>query len=97
MKPCSGTCMTGKNSTCILVSTNIKVTYAMMEIFKTNVRKISQAKKLVGLLVVHFPGSKINFDLSDCDKILRVEGKDFMPEKIVLIVKEHGFNCNMLD
>ena len=50
----------------------------MLEIFKTNVRKVSEAKKLVILLLDHFPEAKINFDLKDCDNILRVEAKDFV-------------------
>ena len=69
----------------------------MLEIFKTNVRKASEAKKLVILLLDHFPEAKINFDLKDCDNILRVEGKDFVPEKVVLLVKENGFACNVLE
>ena len=69
----------------------------MLEIFKTNVRKVSEAKKLVILLLHHFPEAKINFDLKDCDNILRVEGKDFVPEKVMLLVKENGFTCNVLE
>jgi len=69
----------------------------MLEIFKTNVRKVSEAKKLVILLLDHFPEAKINFDLKDCDNILRVEAKDFVPEKVMLLVKENGFACNVLE
>ena len=69
----------------------------MLEIFKTNVRKVSEAKKLVILLLDHFPEAKINFDLKDCDNILRVEAKDFVPEKVMLLVKENGFACNVVE
>ena len=69
----------------------------MLEIFKTNVRKVSEAKKLVILHLDHFPEAKINFDLKDCDNILRVEAKDFVPEKVMLLVKENGFACNVLE
>jgi len=69
----------------------------MVEVFKTNVGETSEANKLIALLLQHFPESKINFDLSDCDKILRVEGKDFMTEKLVMLVHENGFNCKVLD
>jgi len=69
----------------------------MWEIFKTNVRKVAEAKKLVILLLDHFPEAKINFDLKDCDNILRVEAKDFVPEKVMLLVKENGFACNVLE
>ena len=68
----------------------------MIEVFKTNVQEVSQANGLVALLLQHFPGSKINFDLHDCDKILRVEGKNFMAGKVVMIVKENGFTCTVL-
>ena len=69
----------------------------MLEIFKTNVRKVSEAKKMVLLLLQHFPGSRINFDLKDCDNILRIEGKDFAPEKVILLVNESGFICKVLE
>ncbi len=68
----------------------------MIEVFKTDVQKITQAKKLTALLLVHIPDGKINFDMHDCDKILRVEGKDFIPEKVLMIVKENGFTCMVL-
>jgi len=45
----------------------------MIEVFKTNVQEISQANKIVAVLLEHFPGSRINFDMHDCDKVLRVE------------------------
>jgi hypothetical protein len=68
----------------------------MVEVFKTNVQEVSEASKLVGLLLRHFPGSKINFDLHDCDKVLRVEGKNFVTETVIVIVKENGFACDVL-
>ncbi len=69
----------------------------MIEVFKTNVKKTVQAKKVVDILLEHFPGNKINFDLHDCDKILRVEGKSFCAEKIMTLVIENGFSCNILE
>ncbi len=69
----------------------------MIEVFKTNVRKTVQAKRIIDLLLEHFPDNKINFDLHDCDKILRVEGKSFCPDKIMTLVMEKGFNCSILE
>jgi hypothetical protein len=46
----------------------------MVEVFKTNVQKKAQSKMLLCILSEAFPFSKINFYLSDCDKVLRVEG-----------------------
>jgi len=69
----------------------------MIEVFKTNVKGAVHAKKIVNILLEQFPGNKINFDLHDCDKILRVEGKSFCAEKIMTLVIENGFNCNVLE
>ena len=70
---------------------------AMVEVFQTNVQEKWQAEELVGLLQQHFPYSKINFDLQDCDKILRVDGRYVEPEKVMQLVKENGFVCNVLE
>ena len=69
----------------------------MIEVFTTDVQQAFHAKALVSWLLKHFPGSKINFDLDNCDKILRIEGINFIPENIVMLVKEKGFNCKVLE
>ena len=69
----------------------------MVEVFKTNVQKKMQGKKLLCILTEVFPSLKINFDLSDCDKILRVNGSSIDALRIMMLVKEHGFKCEILD
>lgn len=69
----------------------------MVEVFKTNVQKKAQSKMLLSILTETFPSCKINFDLSDCDKVLRVEGDSMEALRIMILVKEHGFNCEILD
>jgi len=69
----------------------------MIEVFKTNVHAGCEAEKITGLLYRHFPDCKINFDLDDCDKILRIEGSVFETEKIKFIVNENGFICEELE
>jgi hypothetical protein len=69
----------------------------MIEVFKTDVKKVSQAKKVTALLLDHFPCSKINFDLQDCDKVPRVEGEHFIIEKIIEVIKENGYECAVLE
>lgn len=69
----------------------------MVEVFKTNVQKKAQSKMLLCILSEAFPSFKINFDLSDCDKVLRVEGDDMEPSRIMILVKEYGFTCEVLD
>jgi hypothetical protein len=69
----------------------------MIEVFKTNVQDTETAKALVQKLLGHFPNSKINFDLHDCDKILRVEGATIYDEKITEFLNSNGFHCEILD
>jgi hypothetical protein len=69
----------------------------MVEVFKTNVLKKTQSKMLLCVLSEAFPSFKINFDLSDCDKVLRVEGDSIETLSITILVKENGFRCELLD
>jgi hypothetical protein len=45
----------------------------MVEVFKTNVRSIHKANLIIQKLAEEFPAHKINFDLNDCERILRVQ------------------------
>ena len=69
----------------------------MIEVFKPNVQKKAQSKMLLSILSEAFPSFKINFDLSDCDKVLRVEGENMQAPGIVLLVEKYGFKCEILD
>jgi hypothetical protein len=67
----------------------------MVEVFKTNVHK-QHAQTVIEILSIYFPDCKINFDLSDCDKILRVEGKDIQAEIIIELLNKKRFQCEVL-
>jgi len=69
----------------------------MVEIFKTNVEEKPEAYRVLSVLNEHFPSCRINFDLHDCDRILRIEGYDYCVEKVMLVVKEQGFECSLLE
>ena len=69
----------------------------MVEIFKTNVKKRKQSEKLVSLLSMKYPDLKINFDLEDCDKILRIEGESFCPTRITKKMNKMGHKCLVLE
>ncbi len=69
----------------------------MVEVFKTNVQKKVQSKMLLCILSEAFPSFKINFDLSDCDKVLRVEGDNIEELSTMILVKKYGFKCEILD
>ena len=67
-----------------------------IEIYKTNVQEVREADLLLRKLLEHFPKYKINFDLSDCDKILRVEADLVVNEKIISVVIHSGFECELI-
>ena len=69
----------------------------MVEVFKTNVQKKTESKMLLSVLSETFPSFKISFDLSDCDKVLRVEGENMEALRIMILLKEHGFTCEVLE
>jgi hypothetical protein len=69
----------------------------MIEIFKTNVEYERQAESLLVLLNQHFPSTEINFDLDDCDRILRVKGENFCPLNIIKILADKDFECRVLE
>jgi hypothetical protein len=68
-----------------------------IEVFKTNVENEAQAAEVRQLLMQYFPSSRINFDLHDTDRILRVEGMDFTVEQVVALVNAEGVVCTILD
>ncbi len=66
-------------------------------VFKTSVIKRNQVRRLRPLLnrMVNGTGTW-NFDLEDCDNILRVETYHLSPVKISRVLKLHGFLCEEL-
>lgn len=68
----------------------------MVEVFKTNVRSIREAKIIIQKLAEEFPNHKVNFDLSDCDRILRVQGNNILEREIIGIVNSLNYNCEVL-
>ncbi len=68
----------------------------MIEVFKTNVSNPQQADELIGLLHHILPGSTINFDLEDCDKILRIDHKLVEPTQVIALLADKGFRCAVL-
>jgi len=68
----------------------------MIEVFKTDVHEIPQSILIVGKLLEHFPNSIINFDLEDCDKILRIHAASISKHKIIEILNSYGYHCEEL-
>ena len=68
----------------------------MVEVFKTNVQRKAQSEILLCALAEAFPAFKINFDLSDCDKVLRVEGHNIDNGEIIRLLNRESFLCETL-
>lgn len=70
----------------------------MIEVFKTNVLFQKDALQIADTLEKIMINAKINFDLEDCDKILRIEGNNtFKNKDIMNFLKGLGYNCEILD
>jgi hypothetical protein len=68
----------------------------MIEIFKTNVQEEQIANSIIEQLLEHFSEAKINFDLEDCDKILRIESEIIDTPKVIQLLNENEFQCETL-
>jgi hypothetical protein len=69
----------------------------VVEVFKTNVQKEADKNYVIAIIQTHFPEYRINFDMEDCDKILRIEGVDLQCDNIINHVNCLGYQCIRLD
>lgn len=69
-----------------------------IEVFKTNVQWPNEANRIVTSLTKELSNAKINFDLEDCDKILRIEGTNkYKNQYIMTYLNRLGYSCEILD
>ena len=68
-----------------------------LTIYKTSVatnKQVQQIKTLLNNLPVV---TQWNFDLDDCDNILRIISKELQPQVICQLLQTEGFNCEPLE
>ena len=68
----------------------------MIFVFKTSVKTKVQVKKLKPHIDKGLPGAKWNFDLKDCDKILRIDSEENVVLKIIDLLNVHNYRCEEL-
>lgn len=68
----------------------------MIEVFKTDV-EASERDKLVALLCRKFPEHEISIDVTDCDKVLRINGNRFEAREVIELLTSNGKSCQLLD
>ncbi len=67
-----------------------------VEVFKTNVDSKKEAKMILEEIEASFPGAKVNFDLDDKDKILRIQSPSVSIEEIKNCLEGKGYYCELL-
>lgn len=70
----------------------------MIEVFKTNVTDEVSACILLDIIRAHQSGFTADFDLDDCDRILRVQIAEgaVCCDSIVALLKRHGWEAEVL-
>lgn len=71
----------------------------MVEVFKTNVHNPDAAKQIIKNLAKLSSRYKANFDLEDCDKILRLEARHIAPidiDRVISTVKNANFEIEVM-
>jgi hypothetical protein len=68
----------------------------VIQVFKTDVLEQEHADMLCELVQSELIVQRANFDLQDCDRILRVESIVKIDEKVIALLSLHGFTCEEL-
>jgi len=68
----------------------------MVEVFKTNIESVDEAGRIKELLMDHLPHCRINIDLEDRDKVLRIEGSVSVDE-VIAMIEHHNYQCQVLE
>ena len=69
----------------------------MIWVFKTSVQNKTQVRQVMHLLdKLVKPRGKWNFDLDDCDRILRIEYEDLSVGELMSAMRTAGFICEEL-
>lgn len=69
----------------------------MVEVFKTTVKNEVESEQVIAVLQKVFANARINFDLEDCDNILRIEADIIDTNLVSSILLHHGYNSEVLN
>lgn len=70
----------------------------VVEIFRTDVRDKNQTVPVLQLLQHQFPTYRANFDLDDCDNILRLETREevIQQQHVIILLQQLGYKAEVL-
>lgn len=69
----------------------------MIYVFKTTVKTENEVQQLKPYIDKLVPASKWNFDLEDCDNILRIDSADNIIQSIKVLFRIYDFECEELE
>lgn len=69
----------------------------MIYVFKTSVRNQKHIRQLSPFLNNLLQGAKWNFDLADCDHILRIDSEENMVQPVISLLADYRFSCEELE
>ncbi len=69
----------------------------MIFVFKTSVKTKIQVQQLKPHIDSTLARAKWNFDLEDCDKVLRIDCEENIVLTIINLLNIHKFNCEELE
>lgn len=70
----------------------------LIEVFKTNVQDKRQTGIVLRMLQRQFPAYNANFDLDDCDNILRLETREpvIQHQHVINLLQQLGYKAEVL-
>jgi hypothetical protein len=70
---------------------------SIVEVFRTNVMMQMQAVHVINTIVESIPLCKVNFDLDDCDRVMRVVSAGPIDSDLIIrLVHGCGFDAEIL-
>lgn len=69
----------------------------MIYVFKTTVKTKKAVMSLKSRLDTLLADAKWNFDLTDCDHILRIDSHTILTTKVIELLKQQNFDCIELE
>lgn len=69
----------------------------MVQVFCTSVESREEVIKIKPFLDTQLTPASWNFDLSDCDRILRVVASEDLSQKVIAVLEQYGYTCRELE
>ena len=65
-------------------------------VFKTNILQEDDVEKVTFMMNEDVRIKRWTVDREDCDKVLRVEANEVLPDEIINLIKQAGYACEEL-